>query len=248
METKHNLGDGSFFYGKIENGIKKGKGKYVDVGKNIYEGIWNKDTLTTNFGKIKYNDGSIYHGRIFNYRPDRKGIMQYKDGSMICGFFKKGNLNGKGVYYNKDMQVVYSGNWEDNLYHGNGILYYSKLNMILYQGYFKKGYYSGFGKLYHKNTKLAYKGYFEEGKYDGKGQMYDLKGNMVLDGFWDKDNFIKKTYETDSDLICIICYENKKNCIIRKCNHVISCYSCSKKIKKCPVCNKKIYKVEKIFI
>jgi hypothetical protein len=244
----HEYSDGSFFYGKIINGIEEGKGRYVDIHKNIYEGIWNKGTLTTNFGKIKYYNGMIYHGRLLEYSPDRKGIMQYTDGSLICGFFKEGLLNGKGVYYNKNMKKIYSGYWKSNLYHGNGTLYYNKLNNVLYQGYFKEGCFSGFGKFYHKNTRLAYKGYFDNGKFDGKGQLYDLKGELVLDGYWDHDIFIKKTYETDSDLVCIICYENKKNCIIRKCNHVITCYTCSKKIKKCPICSKKIYKIEKVFI
>ena len=35
----HEYSDGSFFYGKILNGNMEGKGRYVDIHKNIYEGI-----------------------------------------------------------------------------------------------------------------------------------------------------------------------------------------------------------------
>lgn len=238
----------NFFDGKIVNGKKEGKGKFIDKDNNIYEGIWNKGVLTTNFGKIKYHNGMIYHGRIYNYQPDKKGIMQYNDGSLICGIFKEGLLNGKAVYYDKNMKIIYSGNWKNNIYNGNGKLYYEKLNEVFYHGFFKNGEFSGFGKIYHKNSKLAYKGYFEKGKFDGKGQLFDLKGNLVLDGYWDNNIFIKNFNYLNEDLTCIICCENKKDCIIRKCNHIITCFLCSKKLKKCPICSKRIYKIEKVYI
>lgn len=46
----------------------------------------------------------------------------------------------------------------------------------------------------------------------------------------------------DENKFCVICLDNKKNCIIKDCGHYILCISCSNKLleskdKKCPICN-----------
>ena len=35
---------------------------------------------------------------------------------------------------------------------------------------------------------------------------------------------------------CIICQENRVDCALRPCNHIVLCQSCGVQLKECPVC------------
>ena len=52
-----------------------------------------------------------------------------------------------------------------------------------------------------------------------------------------------------SNKLCIICLENPKTILFYPCNHLVCCKMCGKdgRIKKCPVCNKKIDKKMTVF-
>lgn len=51
---------------------------------------------------------------------------------------------------------------------------------------------------------------------------------------------------------CAICMDVKRNSVLRPCNHMITCYSCSMLLlnrqDSCPVCRVKIDEVIKIFM
>lgn len=47
--------------------------------------------------------------------------------------------------------------------------------------------------------------------------------------------------------ICLICYVNNKNILIKPCNHVCCCDGCIKEIQNCPLCDKRIHSTEKIY-
>ena len=55
------------------------------------------------------------------------------------------------------------------------------------------------------------------------------------------------TLPTDSpptrDLLCIICFERYRNTLLLPCKHLISCESCQKRLKECPVCKSSINSV-----
>ncbi|WOH05374.1 hypothetical protein DCAR_0624790 [Daucus carota subsp. sativus] len=53
--------------------------------------------------------------------------------------------------------------------------------------------------------------------------------------------------------ICIICYDNSRNCFFVPCGHCATCCACAKRIvddgenKNCPICRRLIQKVRKLF-
>jgi hypothetical protein len=48
---------------------------------------------------------------------------------------------------------------------------------------------------------------------------------------------------------CVICMDNRKNIIIKPCNHLCCCEECSKNIgDKCPICRTNVKKIEKVYI
>jgi hypothetical protein len=57
-------------------------------------------------------------------------------------------------------------------------------------------------------------------------------------------------YNQDSD--CAICMDKKRNSVLRPCNHMITCFECSKlllnRVDNCPVCREKIDDVIRIFM
>ncbi|CAI9111329.1 OLC1v1011543C12 [Oldenlandia corymbosa var. corymbosa] len=53
--------------------------------------------------------------------------------------------------------------------------------------------------------------------------------------------------------ICVICYDQQRNCFFIPCGHCATCHICAKRIvelesKTCPVCRRYIHKVRKLFI
>lgn len=59
----------------------------------------------------------------------------------------------------------------------------------------------------------------------------------------------KKEHKTPSDkMICIICNEQDRNCILELCKHVILCETCAKKLNRCPHCDANINSICKVFI
>ncbi|XWS29745.1 hypothetical protein CRYUN_Cryun24cG0056900 [Craigia yunnanensis] len=52
--------------------------------------------------------------------------------------------------------------------------------------------------------------------------------------------------------ICVICYDERRNCFFVPCGHCATCYDCAQRIydgenKVCPVCRRVIGKVRKLF-
>ncbi|CAM8937103.1 unnamed protein product [Rhodiola kirilowii] len=52
--------------------------------------------------------------------------------------------------------------------------------------------------------------------------------------------------------VCIICYDEERNCFLVPCGHCATCITCAKRIfdgesKTCPVCRRYIGKVKKLF-
>lgn len=59
--------------------------------------------------------------------------------------------------------------------------------------------------------------------------------------------------EDPENLLCIICFDQQRNCFFDPCGHCATCYACSMKIAKeknavCPLCRKPIRLVRKIFV
>ncbi|KAG5623865.1 hypothetical protein H5410_009083 [Solanum commersonii] len=53
--------------------------------------------------------------------------------------------------------------------------------------------------------------------------------------------------------ICIVCYDNKRNCFFIPCGHCATCHSCAKRIteeenKNCPICRRVIRRVRRVLL
>ena len=115
----------------------------------------NEDNVTECIqkGRLILDKDKIYIGELYHYKPNGKGNL-YK--------YKK--LKNKKI-------IIYSGDFVDGKYEGNGILYYDFKNNSYYEGEFENDKRHGKGKYYY-NNKLVYEGDFSEDKYHGKGKIY----------------------------------------------------------------------------
>jgi len=182
-----------------ENGVKftgiwrKGKQKFgtlewtnSDGIKNKYEGgfegeyfdgygIW-QDTIKTRDGFWK---NSLFDGQgqeIIGDIPNNKLISKYK------GEWKQGKLNGKGRFENRE--IIYEGNFINNLYEGQGILKFLT-NGAEYQGSFKSGKFHGHGEFIDQNND-HYVGSFINNMKSGNGTMKYESGS-TYNGKWENN-------------------------------------------------------------
>ena len=56
----------------------------------------------------------------------------------------------------------------------------------------------------------------------------------------------KLSAEKDKSL-CAICFDKERDVIVKPCNHYCLCGSCSREVRECPMCKKRIQKREKVF-
>uniref|UniRef100_A0A2P2KYY4 Uncharacterized protein MANES_18G043400 n=1 Tax=Rhizophora mucronata TaxID=61149 RepID=A0A2P2KYY4_RHIMU len=52
--------------------------------------------------------------------------------------------------------------------------------------------------------------------------------------------------------LCVICYDDQRNCFFIPCGHCATCYDCAKRImdedtKMCPICRRSIHRVRRLF-
>ena len=52
--------------------------------------------------------------------------------------------------------------------------------------------------------------------------------------------------DVEEDDLCKICYDREMNCALTPCGHMV-CFECSKRIKACPVCRRRVFKVQRVF-
>ncbi|XP_074348597.1 uncharacterized protein LOC141687281 isoform X2 [Apium graveolens] len=72
-----------------------------------------------------------------------------------------------------------------------------------------------------------------------------------------QQDFVSENYSSissEDENICIICYDNSRNCFFVPCGHCATCCACAKRIvddgenKSCPICRRLIHKVRRLFI
>jgi hypothetical protein len=122
--------------------------------------------------------------RIRVIKPYNIVITHHKDGELKDLLYKGELKNGKGY---KDGQLIYEGEFKNDLKHGKGNLY--KDEQLIYEGEFKNDLKHGKGKYYIKG-KLNYDGEFKNDLKHGKGKGY-IKGKLTYEGLWVYDTFIK---------------------------------------------------------
>tara|TARA_B100000073_G_C23716311_1_gene566074 strand:- start:1118 stop:1558 length:441 start_codon:yes stop_codon:yes gene_type:complete len=78
---------------------------------------------------------------------------------------------------------------------------------------------------------------------EGNNHIFELNKLDIIefiDGEETTITDLKKIYENVENEKCLICLENKKDCIFYPCGHYYCCDPCSKLINICPICRNNI--------
>lgn len=198
------------FEGKLDEGYATGYGEeYWENGRNKYFGNFVEGTYSGS-GTLYLEDGTVlYRGLFENGEYNGYGELS-DDGSVLCGEFKNGQLQGSGTIKNNNT-TLFSGNFVDGVAEGTGkqnyndgtlqysgnfsgglpqgeVLEYYPNGQLKYNGSFTAGEYDGQGTLYSENGKKLYSGSFEMGKYSGAGTLYE-DGIRVYSGDFEEGEF-----------------------------------------------------------
>ena len=115
-----------------------------------YDGEFNKNHLPHGNGIIYKNKQKLHKG-VFNngiiisgeqYNIEEPYNIEYN------GTFLNNIPNGKGIYYNKNNNIIYIGEILNDKYHGNGISYWETTLSKKWEGKWQKGFKHGEGYLY----------------------------------------------------------------------------------------------------
>ena len=174
------------YYGNYVCGKKDGKGKEIDLIKNIeYEGNF-KDDKKNGFGKEKTADGSIYIGVFKDNKKHGQGTLSLNGIKTWSykGQFKNDKISGMGRFrWNKNM--YYIGEWEDSELSGYGILVKENIRHI---GYFSHNYKQGFGASFYYE-KYAILGKWEKDAIEGISVLIILTDLEQSNNVDTRDNF-----------------------------------------------------------
>ena len=218
--------DGGFYKGNWLNGLMNGKGErfYFDGSKDI--GIW-KMNKPSNTKRLKIDEYSskkwlylnyvseikkwssernaestgIFRGYTLNNLPISDGTLNYFNGSMYSGGFKKGEHDGWGIYLfkNKDTLVgkFRDGEFNQGLEFSFNTGEFSKLSITKSFGFLRlkngdefHGHLSstkpnGFGVMEYKNGE-KYIGMWSNDEFSGYGIFF--KKNNILMGKWENSS------------------------------------------------------------
>lgn len=161
---KMEYADGSVYYGKWKSGIWNGAGYYVNSSDSIHSD-WVDGMLDGHTSIINHNFS--YEGEYMEGYPHGLCKIEVPDVYSFVGYMNNGAKSGYGelVLSTGD---IYKGDWDNDLFDGDGIYVYSKEH-AKYDGQWSKGLQDGIG--YYQSPKFAYRGEWEEGWINGYGKM-----------------------------------------------------------------------------
>jgi hypothetical protein len=119
--------------------IPERKGKRLDLFylfsyAAYYDGEWNNG-LPNGFGRLIYDDGSVYEGCFENGCAECKDALFVKNnGTFYKGEVKGSKANGFGTLHTE--KFYYKGHWLNDLPHGEGQEVYMRGQLPHYEGNF----------------------------------------------------------------------------------------------------------------
>ena len=118
-----------------------------------FSGTFKNGKPWSGIGKIyDQTNSNLHEGSISNGTPSGPNIKIYNSHNLTTyiGSMLSGLKTGHGILY-KDFssnQILYTGAWQNDTYHGQGTIYYDKTDNKKYVGSFIDGRYHGYGELY----------------------------------------------------------------------------------------------------
>ena len=141
----------------------------------IYEGETNFENLKHGFG-ILTTPSYILKGSWRKGEFTGWGKKYFRNGDVLEGKFLNGELNGKGIFKNKNN--IYVGDFINGKRCGKGDLTTEKYH---YKGDFKNNKFEGYGIIEFLIEGHRYEGYFENNEINGKG-IYKWKNGDIYEG------------------------------------------------------------------
>ncbi|EFC46511.1 predicted protein, partial [Naegleria gruberi] len=205
------LPNGSVFEGEFRNNsYANGKlvyvtgeqyeGKFIDdlpdddngvfrfANMSVYTGQVKKGQLT-GVGELKYKDGGIYKGSFVNGKREGKGSFEFYEGNQKVrhydGDWENDSMSGQGTLINTTIQQVYTGQFKNNVYHGQGIFNF-QTRSLEFEGDMIDSRKNGFGKLVYSDGSY-YEGQFNNDEMTGTGSFVD--SDRVYNGQFVKSLF-----------------------------------------------------------
>jgi len=130
VRWKNNIGNGLGIFisangrelrGGWDNNRFSGKNnKITHENGDIYKGNV-KDNSICGIGEMTYADGDYYSGYWEQNQPNGLGMMKYSDGEIYYGQTVYGEKKGYGVYRWPNGNL-YKGDWNNDTFHGKGVL------------------------------------------------------------------------------------------------------------------------------
>ncbi len=153
-----NFDEEATYVGERKNGLKHGKGLII-YPNGKYEGDWYEDEIHGH-GKLFYEDGKILYD----------------------GQWKKGMLDGYGMFQNFDPTMMENFNFMDFNTIGE--------SWVKYEGNFRNNGKHGLGTVYLVNGDKFF-GHFQNDKLNGQGSYYKSNGEIIC-GKWIDNVLIEK--------------------------------------------------------
>jgi hypothetical protein len=89
--------DKTTYNGQLENGIRHGEGKFIDIKGNAYNGTWNNDQLDEKMVTVEYKNSGKYEGPLKNGVRHGKGSFTGKSGDLYKGTWNNDQLEERNV-------------------------------------------------------------------------------------------------------------------------------------------------------
>ena len=186
---KQYIGGALVYDGQYLNNLYEGRGKQYEDGILVYDGQF-QGGIYEGRGQLYRDKVLIYDGVFHTGKQEGSGTAYYYPSGKISyqGMFLAGLRDGDGVAYNEDGSKLYEGGFAEDVYSGDGTLYFDSSNQLAatfsegvptgivkwtkngflyYQGEWADDAPNGFGTLYNKAEKKIYEGPFLGGTIDG---------------------------------------------------------------------------------
>ena len=139
-----------------------------------------------------YNNNFVlrYAGYFVNGKYEGKGVILYKDGSFLSGYWKAGKLNGQGIHFNKDKDL-YIGGFVNGEKAGTGTMLYGDNGFL--QGGFKNDSYNGRCIYIPGSATVISDNTYMNGKKEGLGYQYELNEKKLYEGVWKNGDWVEAT-------------------------------------------------------
>lgn len=195
-----------YYSGGMRRGNRYDKGyENYTSGKIRYNGKWlDGNPHDSDAFEMLYEDGSLeYKGQMEKGRKAGFGKLAIKymdDNSELTtliyeGYLKEGIRSGYGKLYDRNMNLLYDGNWDEDKRNKQGKSY-NKVDLnhelqanevyIEYDGEWCNDLKWGYGTEHDDIGRKVYEGYFDKGIKSGKGTSFytNIESSMQYNGDW----------------------------------------------------------------